>query len=168
MLDSATTLVAWPVAGLVAGVGLVAFWMRRRHVQVVSRRTPGVTLDRVDDADIEKLVRESFRLQGYQPVEGAQGREARGEIVLRRERETVLVRFTNWRSAKVGSDQVQAMQSAMTARHANAGFILCTGRFSRDAMAVAGPVNIRLIGGEALQGLLEKARRAQALRSPAD
>ncbi len=108
--------------------------------------------------EFEALVNEAFRLQGYQVIADTHGD---GHLALRRNRETVLVQCKHWKEAKVGVEAVHALQRAIAARGASAGFLLASGRFARDAIAFARSCNIRLIDGHALPGLLEKAKASR-------
>lgn len=138
------------------GATLVLRVLRRRS----SRPSETGALMGMKVREFESLVRESFKLQGYQVIEGRRGAAEGGELALRRDRETVLVQCRHWRDRKVGVGAVQALQSAMAARGAGGGFVLTAGRFSREAAAFAAGSNVRLVDGDGLIGLIERASGA--------
>ena len=106
----------------------------------------------------ESLVAEAFRSQGYQPVEAPHGKlaEVVGQLMFRRERTTFLIECRHWKSGKVGVAALHALQRTMAARGVSAGFAVTGGRFSREAIALAGGCGIRLIDGPALRALVRR------------
>lgn len=156
-MDSLPELV--PVA-VFAALGIV--WALRRRAR--SRGTVTASGGRASGKgwrELEPLVAQAFRLQGYQVIEPSRDRpRADGELALRRDRETFLVQCREWDSARVGADAIQALQRAMAAQGAAGGFVLTTGRFAREAVAYAAQCNVRLIDGTAVQALLDKAKAA--------
>ena len=117
--------------------------------------------------EFEGLLGEAFRLQGYQvvPADGA-GAGAGVDMVLRRDRQTHLVRCRQWQAHKLGVEVVHELANAMRARGAAGGFVVTSGRFSREANAFASASNIRLIEGPALTLLVRKAQAARAGGTP--
>jgi restriction system protein len=115
--------------------------------------------------EFEALIGRAFELQGYHMNEpGAAGSDASVDLLMRKERQTYVVHCKAWRSEKVGIDTVQAARAAMQAHGAVGGFVLSSGRFSREAAAAASGYNLRAVDGPALQALLLQGR-AQAARS---
>lgn len=145
------------LAGLAVALALVATaWLTLRR-----RGTAGASaFAGLRERDFESLVAEAFRDQGYEPMKVARVEPTArgGELMLRRERVTYLVDCRHRRAGKVGVDAVQAMQRAMTARGASAGFLLAGGRFSRDAIAFASSCGIRLVDGPTLQAMLSRVK----------
>jgi restriction system protein len=100
-----------------------------------------------------------FVAQGYQIAQAAGEAPHRAvDLVLRKNRETFLVQCKQWRDAKVGIDACEALYGIMKSRNALGGFIVTTGRFSRESAAYASSCNIRLIDGTALDGAMKKAQ----------
>lgn len=143
---------------LAIAVAIATFWLIRRR-GAARARPAGFdirALERMRLREFEDLIRESFRGQGYSLIDPTRGATEGGELVLRRERETVLVQCRHWRDGKVGVEAIQALQHAMKQRGAGGGFILTTGRFAREAVAYAAGCNIRPIEGQALRALIDK------------
>lgn len=166
MLSDFGTSASWMLAVL-GSVALAAFVLLRRRARGSRQdRGNGPGFERMPLAEFEALVRESMRKQGYSPIQSSAGgaRPERGELLLRRDRETVLVQCRHWRERKVKVEAVEALQRAMGPRGAAGGLILTTGRFSREATHTASGSRIRLLDGPALRDLLASAASSAALR----
>jgi restriction system protein len=158
MLTGVATALYLLVGGSAAAAALW-IWRRTRAAEV---ETPASAPNhqRMNAREFEQLVGEAFQLQGYQPIDSGRG----DQLVLRRERETVLVECRHWQAAKVGVEAVDALRRAMAGRGAGGGFLVTSGRFARDAIALAAGCNVRLVDGAALTGLLDKARSARGTK----
>jgi restriction system protein len=155
-LDASTALAGATALG--AAVAFFALRSRARSNAAV-RRGESRAVDVTNQREFNALVAEAFRLQGYQIVDSGAGVDA--DLVLRRERETLLVLCRHWEASKVEVGSVTRLQAAIAARGANGGIALTSGRFARAAVAYAHGCNIKLIEGAALQGLLDKARASR-------
>lgn len=147
-------------------VTAVAAWrMRRAGPQVQPRAAAGIDVGSMRWREFEALIGRAFELQGFHMNEaGVAGSDASIDLLMRKERQTYLVHCKTWRTDKVGIETVQAVQAAMKTRGAVGGFILSSGRFSRDAAAAASGYNIRAVDGPALQAMLVLGQ-AQASRA---
>lgn len=148
---------------LVVALAVVALLVLATAVALTLRRRPAgkaTAFAGMRERDFEALVMTAFRAQGYEPIGAAEGASAAGagQLVVRRERTTFLVECRHVKAAKVGVDAVQALQRAMAARGATAGFVLTAGRFSREAVAFAGGSGIRLVDGAVLHDMLGRAK----------
>ncbi len=156
-VDGSDAVLLGVLAAAIFGIGFALVRARRARRGGRGRATAAAALDR---HEFTRLVAQAFRQQGFQIVDAAASAEV--DLVLRRDRETLLVLCKHWRSAKVGVDAMQHLHAAVAARGANGGIALTSGRFARAAVAYAGTSNIRLIEGQALQGLLDTARERTA------
>ncbi|MEQ1683258.1 MAG: restriction endonuclease [Burkholderiaceae bacterium] len=155
----ATPMLQYLVPALFIVVAAVGLRLRRGSGPAPERNAAGIDLDAMRWRDFEALIGRAFELQGYHMNEpGAAGSDASIDLLMRKERQTYLVHCKTWRAEKVGIDTVQAVQAAMKTRGAVGGFILTSGRFSRDAAAAAGGFNIRAVDGPALQAMLVLGR----------
>jgi len=156
-----------PLIGVVAAA--VSAWRRRQRAALAADVTPddaAQSIERMGRREFGLLISEAFRLQGYQVV--VSDDDASVDMVLRKERQTVLVRCKQWKADKIGVEVVQALYRAVVARGAGSGFVVTSGRFSREARAFAAGCNIRLIDGPVLHGLVAQARTARpAVGAPA-
>ncbi|HZT56732.1 MAG TPA: restriction endonuclease [Burkholderiaceae bacterium] len=135
----------------------VAAWRAlRRHRPHAS--SPG--FGDMRERDFEALVAAALRAQGYEPIGATQGapETITGEFMMRRERTSFLVTCRHFRIGRVDADAIRSLQRAMAARGASAGVVLTSGRFSREAIAVAAGYGIRLVDGRALPTLLASVK----------
>ena len=144
---------------ILSAFGLIATtWiaLRLRRRAAAGAKAP---LHGLREREFEALVAEAFRIQGYESI-ASTGRQsaAFSGLVMRRERTTFLIECRHWRTGKVGADAVHALQRTMVSRGAAAGFMLSGGRFSREAVAVAGTCSVQLIDGPALETLLARVK----------
>jgi restriction system protein len=108
-----------------------------------------------------RLVGYAFQARGYHVVEsGLTGPRADGavDIELRKDREAYLVHCRHWKSRKIDVDAVRAFHALMTERRAAGGFVVTTGRFSRDAMLYVRGLSLSLIDGGLLVPMLDEGR----------
>jgi len=161
MLNGSTDAVLSGLVVLCVAALAVVTWTLMRRGRKGRRPGARAGTDRKGWRELEPLLAQAFRLQGYQVIESARDRpRPDGELALRRGRETVLVQCREWGSAKVGVEVVHALHRAMTSQGAAGGFVLTTGRFARQAVAYAASCNVRLIDGPGLHGLIENAKTA--------
>ena len=158
-----------PAICLFAAVGS-ALGGRKRQALITDVVSSGAAnaLDGMTWREFEMLVGEAFRLQGYQVTEtGGGGADGGVDLVLRKDRETLLVQCKQWKAFKVGVDVVRELYGVMAARGAAGGFVVTSGRFTREASAFASGRNVRLIEGPALMGLVRQAQAARGATTAA-
>jgi restriction system protein len=154
-----------PFICLIAALGS-ALGRRKREalVTTVTSNQAANALDGMTWREFEMLVGEAFRLQGYQVVEtGGGGADGGVDLVLRKDRETFLVQCKQWRAYKVGVSIVRELFGVMAARGAAGGFVVTSGRFTREATEFASGRNLKLIEGPALMGLIARAQAAHTV-----
>jgi restriction system protein len=144
-----------------AAASALARAKRRRLVHDVAAGAENA-LDGMSWREFEMLVGEAFRLQGYHVVEtGGGGADGGVDLVLRKDRQTHLVQCKQWKAGKVGVNVVREIHGVMAHRGAAGGFVLTSGRFSREATAFANQCNIRLVEGAGLRALIGQAKAAR-------
>jgi restriction system protein len=147
------------VPALFIAAAVIGLRLRRTSARAPSSAAGGLNVAAMRWREFEALIGRAFELQGYHMNDpGAAGSDASIELLMRKERQTYLVHCKTWRADKVGVETVHALRTAMQARGAVGGFVLSSGRFSREASAVASTFNIRLVDGPALQALLVQGR----------
>ena len=157
-----------PIICLAAALG-PALGRRKRQTLVTSATSSPAAnaLDGMTWREFEMLVGEAFRLQGYQVVEtGGGGADGGVDLVLRKDRETFLVQCKQWRAYKVGVTIVRELFGAMAAQGAAGGFVVTSGRFTREATEFASGRNLKLIEGPALLGLIKQAQAFRVSAAP--
>lgn len=107
----------------------------------------------------ERLVGEAYRRAGYRVVETGQGGADGGvDLVLRKDGAKVIVQCKQWRANSIGAPIVREMYGLMGHHGAARVKIVCTGRFTKDAIEFAEGKPIDLVSGEALLDLVEAVR----------
>lgn len=163
--SQATAALQYLVPALFIVAAVVGLRLRRADTTAPAHASAANHVNSMRWREFEALIGRAFELQGFHMNEpGAAGSDASIDLLMRKERQTHLVHCKPWRAEKVGIESVQAARAAMQARGAVGGFVLSSGRFSREATAAASSYNIRLVDGPALQALLQQGR-AQAARS---
>ena len=149
----------------------VVWWFRRRRNQgsrSASALEPS-SLRRLRTGEFVQWVGRAFEARGYHVVEsGVKGVRAEGavDIELRRDREAHLVHCKHWRARKVEVDAVREFHALMTDRRAAGGFIVTTGRFSREATHYVRGISLSLIDGPLLGSLLDEGRHRKTVTTP--
>lgn len=153
-----------PVICLVGAA--MSAWRRRVRSGLVARSTSSPAAEALSTLrwqDFERLVGEAFRLEGYRVGEtGGGGADGGVDLVLRKGTEQFLVQCKHWRAHQVGVDVVRELYGVMAARGAAGGFVVTSGRYTRDATAFASGRNIQLVDGDALMVRLRKAKASLA------
>ncbi|MFT3720107.1 restriction endonuclease [Pseudorhodoferax sp.] len=113
--------------------------------------------------EFEMLVGEGFKRRGYGVREnGGGGADGGVDLVLTRGGEKFLVQCKQWKAFKVGVSTVRELYGVMAAEGAAGGFVVTSGRFTKEAEAFAAGRNVELVDGPALAALLQAARKAGA------
>jgi restriction system protein len=149
-----------PVLALIAAV--VSFARRKKReglIHEVAQSTGPDSLKGMTWREFEMLVGESFRLQGYTVAEqGGATADGGVDLVLRRGSETFLVQCKQWKAYKVSVEVVRELYGVMAARGAAGGFVVTSGTFTSDAQEFADGLNVKLIDGKKLFGLIQHAK----------
>jgi restriction endonuclease Mrr len=114
---------------------------------------------------VERVVIEAYRRQGYQPLErGASGPEPDAGTLLTKPTQRLLLQCKYWSTRKIAEMPVRELYGMMAAYNANAGILVASGSFTLEASRFAGYGSIQLIDGPRLLALL---RHNQATPQPA-
>jgi restriction system protein len=149
-----------PVLCLLGAV--LSFIGRRKRaglVSVVANSNAADVLNGMSWPEFEMLVGEAFRLQGYTVTElgGAQA-DGGVDLVLRKGTESFLVQCKQWKAYKVGVDVVRELYGVMASRGAAGGFVITSGTFTADAQDFVKGLNVKLVDGPKLFGLIQQAK----------
>lgn len=151
------------------GAGMSA-WRRKTRRDLtdsVAQAKGADALDGMSWREFELLVGEAFRLQGYRVAEtGGGGADGGVDLVLSKGGEKFFVQCKQWKAYKVGVEVVRELYGVMAARGATGGFVVTSGRFSRDAQEFAQGRNVKLLDGQKLFGLIRQAQASLAADLP--
>lgn len=109
------------------------------------------SLKEISWREFEYLVGRFFKDKGYK-VEIGEGTQDGGVDIIARSSsgKKLLIQCKHWRSTDVGAPVVREMVGVVQLRGADAGAIVCSDRFTRNAHAEAEKLGIKLIGGAQL------------------
>ena len=97
---------------------------------------------------------EAYRRQGYRVTEGGFGADGGIDLELRKGDERVIVQCKQWKAQKVGVSVVREMFGVLTASNAAKVVVICSGKFTQQAIDFASDKPIVLIDGGELLSLI--------------
>ena len=157
---------------LLPALCLAGAWLawreQRKRTQLLQQVTANPAADALDDItwqEFEVLVGEVFRRLGYQVEEtGGGGADGGIDLILRRNGEKFLVQCKQWKAFRVSVEVVREMFGLMTAKGADGGFVVTSGRFTKPAIEFAQGRNLSLIDGPALLQWLHQTQAKEIFR----
>jgi restriction system protein len=147
-------------------IGAAASYLKRsRSIRLLdnTRTAQGPAVASLTWREFESLVAEGFRQRGFTVTEkGGAAPDGGVDLILARGTERFLVQCKQWRAQQVPVTIVRELYGVMAAQHAAGGYVVTSGRFTKDAIAFAAGRNIELIDGKALSALLGVAENSAA------
>ncbi len=154
-------------AALIFGAIASIFGRLRRKKLFDSVASDEHTLESISWREFELLVGEAFRRKGFTVQETGQGGADGGiDLVLLKDGEKYLVQCKQWRRQLVQVNVIRELFGVMTAEGAKGGFVVISGRFTKDAKVFAQGKNLQLIEGAELNEMIRQSR-ATATRQKA-
>lgn len=145
----------------IAAAGTSA-WRRNRRAALVEHVTSSDAASSLEDMtwqEFETLVGESFRLRGYHVMDlGGSTPDGGIDLILMKGSETFLVQCKQWKAQAVTVEIVRELYGVMAARGAAGGFVVTSGRFTKDAIAFTQGRNLTLIDGPKLFDLIKRVQ----------
>ena len=129
--------------------------LARLHLEPVRAVDPAAGIRAMAWVNLQLLLAEAFRLQGYL-VKEIGGELA--DMVLLKEEGKYLVDCRHWTALEVGANAAGQLYGAMGRLDAKGGIVVTAGKFTPDALEVARGLNVELIAGRELAGMLEMAK----------
>jgi restriction system protein len=145
-----------PMALLI--VGLQTMLNVNHEGERIMRRTRGSVVSALTVTDIDQLVGDRYRKQGYTVIEN-RGHLSDGgvDLVLRDGQTTIYGITRHLRDRYIEIDAVKSLFSAMKSGAATGGLVVSSGRFSPEAKSFAALSGIRLIDSKTLDQLVRGA-----------
>jgi hypothetical protein len=113
------------------------------------------TLDGLEPEAFELLLGEIFRRQGYAvEMSGGLGADGGNDLSLRKGEQHILVQCRHWSSYKVSAPSIQEFYGTIMAAGAAQGIFVTSGRYTREARALAEEKPIQLIDRVELERLM--------------
>jgi restriction system protein len=149
-------------AGFLIGA-IVSFVKRSRSISLIDsvRSDRGPDVSSLSWQEFETLVAEGFRQRDFEVKErGGSAADGGVDLILYKGHEKFLVQCKQWRAQQVGVSIIRELYGVMAAEHAAGGYVVTSGKFTKDAVQFAQGRNIELINGTALDAVLAKGSRA--------
>lgn len=149
-----------PPAFLFGAAG--SYWKRSRSIRLFenTRTANGPAVASLTWQKFESLVAEGFRERGFTVMEkGGAAPDGGVDLILARGTERFLVQCKQWRAQQVPVTIVRELYGVMAAQHAAGGYVVTSGRFTKDATAFAAGRNIELIDGDGLPALFRQPKK---------
>lgn len=161
LVSAGARVAQYLVPGLLLAMAAASAW-RSGSKRRLARRVAGArsvdVLNGMSWQRFEILVGEAYRLQGFDVEEtGGGGADGGVDLRLRRGGRTFLVQAKHWRAGSVGVTVVRELYGVMAAASAAGGFVVTSGRFTKDAVAFANGKSVQLVDGRALHAMLREA-----------
>jgi restriction system protein len=99
--------------------------------------------------ELEKQIGRGFKERGF-TVTGFGGSAGGTDLALTRDGQRFLVQCKHWRKQEVNAAAVRELAEMLRTVGARGGYVITTGRFSREARELALKLRIQLIDGEGL------------------
>jgi restriction system protein len=132
-----------------------SFFNARRKAKQLDRQTSIATIRQLHWRNFEELVAEAYRRQGYSVTEGGYGADGGIDLELKKGVERVLVQCKQWKSQKVGVSVIREMFGVLTDSRADKVVVICSGKFTQQAVDFAFRKPIELIDGTELLSLIQ-------------
>ena len=135
-----------------------SFFNARRKAKQLDAQRSIETIRQLHWRNFEELVAEAYRRQGYRVTEGGFGADGGIDLELRKGEELILVQCKQWKAQKVGVSVVREMFGVLTASNADKVVVICSGRFTQQAIDFASDKPVTLIDGNELLSLIHEVQ----------
>lgn len=135
-----------------------SFFNARRKAKQLDNQKSIKTIRQLHWRNFEELVAEAYRRQGYRVTEGGFGADGGIDLELRKGEELVFVQCKQWKTQKVGVSVVREMFGVLTASNADKVIVICSGKFTQQAIDFALDKPIELLSGNELLSLIAEVQ----------
>lgn len=135
-----------------------SFFNARRKAKQLDAQKSIETIRQLHWRNFEELVAEAYRRQGYRVTEGGFGADGGIDLELRKGEELILVQCKQWKAQKVGVSVAREMFGVLTASNANKVIVICSGKFTQQAIVFASDKPVTFIDGNELLSLIHEVQ----------
>lgn len=135
-----------------------SFFNARRKAKQLDNQKSIETIRQLHWRNFEELVAEAYRRQGYRVTEGGFGADGGIDLELRKGDELIFVQCKQWKTQKVGVSVVREMFGVLTASNADKVIVICSGKFTQQAIDFASDKPIELLSGNELLSLIAEVQ----------
>lgn len=157
-----------PAAFVMGAIGSVLGRAKRKKLaaDVANATESGRTVEGISWREFEQLVGETFRRKGFSVIEkGGGGPDGGVDLVLHLGTDKYLVQCKQWKAINVGVTVIREFFGVMAAEGAAGGFVVTSGRFTKEATGFAEGRNIQLVDGPLLKRWISGSRTPPASSS---
>jgi restriction system protein len=143
-------------------------WLARRGPgqNGIADSDSGLNLASMSGAELEMLIAESFRRQGFTVSHSVSGRpDGEWDLVLKKQGFMSLVQCKHWRLRSVGLKAVRDLYGVMALHRADGGYLVTGGSFTPEAISYAADVRVELIDGIRLSAIIFDVERPERAHS---
>lgn len=158
LIDMVFKAVAIPAPYFAIFILLIApfsFFNARRKAKQLDAQKSIETIRQLHWRNFEELVAEAYRREGYRVTEGGYGADGGIDLELRKGEELIFVQCKQWKVQKVGVSVVREMFGVLTASNADKVIVICSGKFTQQAIDFALDKPIELLSGNELLSLVK-------------
>ncbi len=153
---------AWPATLLLLFLGFASGMRSLTSAMLFKRSVDLDALKALSWKEFEDVVAEFYRREGYEVREQLGGGADGGvDLSLARAGERFLVQCKRWKGKQVPVQTVRELFGVMAAERADAGILITTSSFTREAKQFAAGKRIELIDGLALVEAVNTVQRSQ-------
>lgn len=152
-------------AGLCVLAAIISALVDFQRGELLESQTSIKSIQDLSWREFENLLSEAFKRKGYTVYENpTAGPDGGIDLTLHKDQKQTLVQCKNWRTQQVGVKVVRELLGVMTVKKADAGIIVCSGSYTKEAIAFARQCNIELIGENKLTRLINSVQKAQQVK----
>lgn len=164
----ASTAMSLGVIGVVLALAVIAS-VRSPHIEAADEEAVAERIETIRALpwrDLEQLLSEHFRAEGYRALPTGSGTDRPVDMILKRDGERTVVQCKRWaRSREVGESAVRDLHQVMVEESAEHAMLLTTGTPTSEARGLAREKSVTLMDGPTLESMLGK--RVMASREEA-
>ena len=133
-----------------AGGAIFSAFKQWKRSSIFNSQTGIDTIRNLSWYQFELLISEAFRRQGYTVRETDYGPDGGVDLVLKKDNQTLFVQCKHWKVYKIDVKPVRELQGVISAKGADEGIFVTSGKYTKDAVDFARECNIQLIDGNDL------------------
>jgi restriction system protein len=145
--------------GFLCIISIISFFFGLKRRRLVNTQTSLSSLNEISWKEFEWMVAEAFKRRGYSVEDSLNsGPDGGVDLVLRGKSGKTLVQCKQWKRTSIGVPVIRELFGVMTSEGADAGIVVTSGHFTREAWEFASGKPIELIDGKALIKLIKDAQ----------
>ncbi len=133
-----------------AGGAVLSAVKQWKRSSIFNKQTGIDTIRNLTWYQFELFISEAFRRQGYTVRETDYGPDGGVDLILKKDNQTLFVQCKHWKVHKINVKPIRELQGVISAKGADGGIFVTSGKYTKDAVNFARECNIQLIDGDML------------------